>query len=112
MIAPVNARISPRNAFPCMNAVNGGQVSRPLFHWQLSLKPTMIAPTIAITIPIIATLSIGSLSVSGSNNATHNGVEVTSTTELATVVYSNEVIQLAKCSARKKPDSKIKPRWR
>ena len=33
---------------------------------------------------------------SGESSATHNGVVETSTTELATVVYSSEVIQVAK----------------
>lgn len=39
----------------------------------------------------------------GDNKATHNGAVVTNTTELATVVYSNEVIQVAKCEPRKTP---------
>lgn len=36
--------------------------------------------------------------------ATHNGVVVTKTTELAMEVNCNEVIQVAKCSARNMPD--------
>jgi len=36
-------------------------------------------------------------------------VVVTSTTELATEVYAREVIQVAKCTARKAPESRISP---
>jgi hypothetical protein len=39
-------------------------------------------------------------------SVTHIGVVQTITTELAIVVYSNEVIQDAKCIARNKPANK------
>ena len=47
---------------------------------------------------------MGSLIVNGESSATQSGMVLTSTTELATVVYCNEVIQVAKCKARKMPE--------
>ena len=44
--------------------------------------------------------------------ATHRGVVATSAAELATVVYSSEVIQVAKCTARKAPESSASSHWR
>jgi hypothetical protein len=41
--------------------------------------------------------------VSGARIATHKGEVLTKTTELATVVYSRDEIQVAKCTARKMP---------
>ena len=52
---------------------------------------------------------IGSLIVTGESKATQSGVVDTSTTELATEVYSSEVIQVAKWIARKKPESRARP---
>ena len=46
-----------------------------------------------------------SLSTNGASSATHKGFVVTNTTELATEVYSNDRIQVAKCSARNNPAS-------
>lgn len=53
-------------------------------------------------------LLILSFNVTGANSATQSGVVETSTTELATDVYSNDVIQVAKCRARKMPESSAK----
>ncbi len=41
----------------------------------------------------------------GETNATHSGPVLTSTTELATVVYSSDVIHVAKCSPRNNPEA-------
>ena len=49
---------------------------------------------------------MGSLMVMGESRATQSGMVLTSTTELATLVYCNEVIQVAKWSARKIPDKR------
>ena len=46
--------------------------------------------------PIKIGLVIGSLMVMGERSATHKGAVETKTTELTTVVNSNEVIQVAK----------------
>jgi hypothetical protein len=45
----------------------------------------------------------------GARRATHKGEVLTRTTELATDVYSRDVIQVAKCRARKVPDRKANP---
>lgn len=51
----------------------------------------------------------GSLRKKGEKRATHKGIVLTRTTELATVVYSREVIHVAKCKARKIPDRAANP---
>jgi hypothetical protein len=56
----------------------------------------MIPPTIATNNPIFTKRVTLSPQNNGESNPTHNGVVVTRTTELATVVYSSDVIQLAK----------------
>jgi hypothetical protein len=43
---------------------------------------------------------------------THSRLVVTSAVLLATEVYSSEVIQVAKCSARKKPAPQVSRPWR
>ena len=65
---------------------------------------TIAPPTRVSNIPIMTGFPLGSRRMSGESRATHNGVVVTSTTELATLVYFSEDIQVAKCNARKKPD--------
>jgi hypothetical protein len=46
----------------------------------------------------------GSFRVTGDRSATHKGAVETSTTELTTVVYCSEEIQVAKWSARNIPE--------
>lgn len=45
----------------------------------------------------------------GAANPTQSGAVVTNTVELATDVYANELIQLAKCSASMKPERIASP---
>ena len=68
----------------------------------------MTTPIIARTIPIHILREIVSLIVTGDNIATHSGTVETNTAELATVVYSKDVIQVAKWSAKNNPDNKAK----
>jgi hypothetical protein len=51
---------------------------------------------------------IDSLIVSGESSATHNGEVETRITELATVVYASEVIQVAKWIARNSPERTVR----
>src|SRR3990172_5520176 len=106
--APKSARKSPRKAFPLKKFWNDGHVIEPACHTQASLIPTMIPPVKAKMSPTIAVPPTRSRNKIGANNVTHKGVVVTKTTELATVVYSRDVIQVAKCNARKMPDKRAK----
>ncbi|KAA0260504.1 MAG: hypothetical protein EDM79_18700 [Chloroflexi bacterium] len=74
---------------------SSGQTS-PLFHAQASPNPMIIPPMTAKTKPTTAIREICSFSSKGESRATHNGPVPTKTTELATVVYSSDVIQVAK----------------
>ena len=103
--APQSARKSPRKAVPPKKDLSGGQEICPACHVQASLNPTTTPPVRARTRPITAAVPIFSRNTSGESSATHSGVVVTRTTELATVVYSRDVIQVAKCSAKKTPES-------
>jgi hypothetical protein len=79
-----------------MNDSNAGQVTPPILTVQASCIPTKIPPARATTSPIATIDDNRSRKMSGENSPTHSGVVVTSTTELATLVYSSEVIQVAK----------------
>ena len=68
-----------------------------------SLIATMVPPARATSKPTRRGGDKGSLRKMGASKATHNGLVVTSTTELATLVNSNERIQVAKCRASSKP---------
>lgn len=57
---------------------------------------------------MITPLLILSLRNNGEAKATHSGAVVTMTTELATEVYSKELIQVAKWRANNTPDNEIK----
>jgi len=70
---------------------------------QLLLNPTIKLPNNEIIKPKAIQRVSFSFRKTGDNRATHNGAVVTKTTELATVVYSKEVIQVAKCEPRKTP---------
>jgi hypothetical protein len=61
-----------------------------------SLMPTMVTPTNANPMPIKTGRPTCSRMVIGAKIATHNGAVLTKTTELATLVYSKDVIQVAK----------------
>ena len=75
---------------------------------QASLNPTMTLPSKATNKPMNIAFVILSLRNKGDRSATQRGAVVTNTTELATEVYSREVIQEAKWQARRKPDKMIK----
>jgi hypothetical protein len=64
----------------------------------------------AMAKPIFTCEEIGSLRITGERIATHKGVVVAKTTELATLVYSREVIQVAKWIARNTPESNPRKR--
>ena len=66
-----------------------------LDNWILE-RLKMVPPSRANPIPKITVRPTGSRMVSGAKIATHSGAVLTSTTELATLVYSSEVIQVAK----------------
>ena len=70
--------------------------TRPLFHEHASPEPITIPPTNAKLIPITTGRVSGSRKKKGESSATHNGPVLTKTTELATVVYSSDEIQVAK----------------
>ena len=110
--APIRARKSPRKALPPTKSENEGQTRDAPVRVQESLRATIVPPMSASPIPINTGRVTGSLMVSGASSATHSGVVVTSTTELATVVYSSEVIQVAKWTARNSPESSASPRVR
>jgi hypothetical protein len=74
-----------------------------------SLIPITITPTRVKIKPIHTARVMGSLIVKGESSATHSGIVLTNTTELATVVYCSEVIQVAKCTARNAPESNASP---
>src|SRR4030043_884959 len=103
-MAPHTANKSPRNAFPCMKLNRLGQTSLPELREHQSLIPTPSPPNNARISPIPTAKRMGSLIVNGESRATQSGIVLTNTTELATVGYCNEVIQVAKCNARKIPD--------
>ncbi|MPN04257.1 hypothetical protein SDC9_151493 [bioreactor metagenome] len=63
---------------------------------QALLIPTTILPNSEIASPNRIQRVIFSFRNIGESKATHNGAVVTRTTELATLVYSKEVIQEAK----------------
>ena len=65
---------------------------------------TMIVPVREIINPIRTDFLTGSFNTTGESKATHNGVVVTSTTELAIDVYCMEVIHDAKCRAKNNPE--------
>lgn len=48
---------------------------------------------------------MGSFNMTGENKATHRGTVETRTTELATVVYSRDFIQVEKWTAKNTPDN-------
>lgn len=87
-----------------------GQESPSVDQEQKSPIPIINPPIRAMIIPAAVYLEMGSFKKKGENAATHNGVVVTRTTELATLVYSSEVIQAAKCTDRKNPDNKRRTR--
>ncbi len=72
---------------------------------QESAKPTIVLPSKATIKPINTRRGIRSRRIGAENIATHKGVVVTNTTELATLVYCREVIQVAKCNASNAPES-------
>ena len=96
-------------AFPVKNSTREGQEKVPWVS-QISLNPMVIVPAMAMVKPILICEEIGSLRIIGEKMATHSGVVVAKTTELATLVNSREVIQVAKWSARKTPDNKARNR--
>jgi hypothetical protein len=61
-----------------------------------SLMAITITPTRVKNKPIHTGRVTGSFIVKGESRATHSGIVLTKTTELATVVYCNEVIHVAK----------------
>jgi len=67
-------------------------------------KPTTRLPAIDTTNPAMTDFLIGSLRTTGDRSATHRGVVVTNTIELAMEVNDRELIQVVKCSAKKIPD--------
>ena len=68
----------------------------PAFHEQLSLNPIIVPPMRVRIIPMIMFLVSFSLRKIGARIATQSGDVLTSTTELVMVVYSRDVIQVAK----------------
>jgi hypothetical protein len=89
-----------------MNSRHGGQEKPSVVHRQLSLNPTKDPPKKANPIPTRMIREMRSSRKIGARRATHKGEVHTRTTELATVVYSRDVIQVAKCRAKKAPESK------
>jgi hypothetical protein len=59
-------------------------------------NPIIVPPKIASPNPTIAARDIFSFSNTGESSATHSGPVATKTTELATDVYSRDVIHVAK----------------
>jgi hypothetical protein len=104
MMAPVRAR-----RFPCIDLLLriieiGGQ-TRLDCQVHKSLNPIREPPKVASNNPHKIFLESDSCKKNGDNNATHIGAVDTRTTELATLVYSRDVIQVAKWSARNIPES-------
>ncbi len=89
-------------AGPCRICPNCGQ-RKPLFQLQASDSAMIIPPKIAMHKPATAARVMRSSRRKGESSATQSGPVDTNTTELATVVYSREEIQVAKCTARKSP---------
>src|SRR5688572_18505712 len=93
--APARASKLPPIARPCMASDNDGQ-TKPLFQTHASDAPITVPPKRASARPTIAALDKCSPRKKGEANATHRGPVLTNTTELATLVYSSELIQVAK----------------
>ena len=74
-----------------------------------SLMAIITTPPSVKIKPIHTARVMGSLIVKGESSATHSGIVLTNTTELATVVNCSEVIQVAKCTARNPPESSASP---
>lgn len=70
-----------------------------------SASPMIVPPHSDSANPTTATRLNRSFNNMGDSTATHNGPVDTKTAELATVVYSSEVIHAAKWIARKMPDT-------
>lgn len=70
---------------------------------QALFNPTIRLPASEMINPRNTIEFIFSLRKNGENKATHNGDVATKTTELATLVYSSEVIQVAKCNPKNTP---------
>ena len=91
-------------AFPSINIISWGQDKPFELSWHESLIPTIMPPIKVTTRPSQTYQGKGSLSRNGESIATHKGDVVTNTTELATVVYWIEVIQVAKWNASNIPE--------
>ena len=102
--------VLPHKACPCKKSCIPSQRSPAGENWQASLPPTMTLPARATPNPIHTTRERRSRSTKGDSKATHNGLVVTSTTELVTDVYCKDVIQEAKWKHRNIPESTSSPR--
>jgi hypothetical protein len=94
------------NALSVKKVLMAGHAKTPESNEQESLKPTITPPVIARINPPTEKFPSRSCNIKGAKTATQRGVVETRTTELATVVVSRDVIQVAKCKARNSPDSK------
>src|SRR3989304_9016832 len=102
-MAPATARRSPAGGEPRAASTDGdGESPRAI----------AIPPANARASPITTDRVMGSRIVIGDKTATNSGMVLTRTTALATVVYSREVIQVAKWRARKAPEAAASPRSR
>ena len=81
-------RIDARDVQPTVTwGTHPGQVRLPDVNVHVSLMATTRTPTMVNSKPIHTIFTMGSLIVIGDSNATHSGTVLTSTTELATLVY-------------------------
>jgi len=67
-------------------------------------------PAIDTTNPAITDFRMGSFKTMGDKSATHRGVVVTNTIELAIDVKRRELIHVVKCKARNNPDKIALPK--